>query len=184
MAVSMIGPKFYAWDRNGKPLAFGKVYTYQARTNSPKPTYQSEDQKVENTNPVILNGEGYANIYLSGSYKIVLKDDKDNEIWSADPVSEASAGNGLTYVLTAYYLTSSSFKVLGDHLSVMVEGARVEIGFITNASKQSTVITSAFDGTFTTVEIEDSIITTDINTASLPTGMSAIADFNEISQEQ
>ena len=69
MAVAMIGPKFYAWDRNGKPLAFGKLYTYQARTNTPKPTYQSEDQVVENTNPVILNGEGYANVYLDGSYK-------------------------------------------------------------------------------------------------------------------
>lgn len=184
MAVSMIIPKFQWVDGKGKPLAFGKVYTYQARTNTPKPTYQSEDQKVENTNPVILNGEGYADIYLDGSYKIVLKDDKDNEVWSADPVSEAAAGNGLTYVLTAYYLTSSSFKVLGDHLDVMAEGARVEVGFINNQSKQSTVITGAFDGKFTTVEIEDSFITTDINTASLSTGVSAVSDFEEDADAQ
>ena len=53
MSVAMIGPKFYGWDKNGKPLAFGKLYTYQARTNTPKDTYQSEDQQVANTNPVI-----------------------------------------------------------------------------------------------------------------------------------
>ena len=184
MAVSIIGPKFYAWDRNGKPLAFGKIFTYQARTNTPKPTYQSEDQKVENTNPVILNGEGYANIYLSGSYKIVLKDDKDNEIWTADPVSEAADGNGLSYVLTAYYLTSSSFKVLGNHTVAMAEGARVEIGFVSSSEKQSTVLSSSYDGQFTECLIEDAIIRTDIITASLPTGFSSIADFEQISKEQ
>ena len=80
MSVSMIGPKFYAWGRDGLPLAFGKLYTYKARTNAPKDTYQSEDGIVANTNPVILNGEGYANVYLDGSYKVVLKDSDDNEI--------------------------------------------------------------------------------------------------------
>ena len=52
MAVSMIGPKFYAWDKNGKPLAFGQLFTYQARTNNPKDTYKTEDQITANTNPI------------------------------------------------------------------------------------------------------------------------------------
>ena len=57
MAVSIIGPKFYAWDSDtGKPLAFGKVYTYQAGTNTPKATFTTEGGETQNANPVILNG--------------------------------------------------------------------------------------------------------------------------------
>ena len=81
MAVSIIGPKFYAWDSNtGKPLAFGKVYTYQAGTNTPKATFTTEGGETQNANPVILNGAGYADIYLNGSYKIVVKDANDVEV--------------------------------------------------------------------------------------------------------
>jgi len=91
MAVSIIGPKFYAWASDtGAPLAFGKVFTYQAGTNTPKATFQSEDGVTENANPVILNGAGYAGIYLIGSYKIVVKDADDVEVWTADPVTDAS----------------------------------------------------------------------------------------------
>ena len=98
----MIGPKFYAWDRDGKPLAFGRLYTYNSRTNTPKATYQSEDQVVENTNPVILNGEGYANVYLSGSYKMVLKDKDENEIWSSDPVSASQPSEWINCFTATY----------------------------------------------------------------------------------
>lgn len=113
MSVAMIGPKFYAWDRNGKPLAFGKLYTYQARTNIPKSTYKSEDQITENTNPVILNGEGYADIYLDGSYKMVLKDKDDNEIWSSDPVTAQMASEWIN-CRTANYNKVDTFTIPGD----------------------------------------------------------------------
>lgn len=87
MAQAMVMPKKYFFDRNGRPLAFGKVYTYQAGTNINQETFKSEAGDIANTNPIILNGEGYADIYLNGSYRIVVKDKNDNEIWSADPVS-------------------------------------------------------------------------------------------------
>jgi len=91
MAVSIIGPKFYAWDSDtGAPLAFGKVFTYQAGTNTPKATFQSEDGVTANANPTILNGAGYANIYLDGSYKVVVKDADDVEVWTSDPVTDPS----------------------------------------------------------------------------------------------
>ena len=161
MAVAMIGPKFYAWDRNGKPLAFGKLYTYQARTNVPKPTYQSEDQEVENTNPVILNGEGYANVYLSGSYKMALKDSDDNEIWSSDPVS-ASQPEEWVNCLTAEYLSPTSFKVGGNFTSQYEVGRRVRLGDNTSNYKYSTITSSSFAAGFTTVTVVDSSVTTGI----------------------
>jgi len=161
MSVAMIGPKFYAWDRNGKPLAFGKLYTYQARTNVPKDTYQSEDQVVPNTNPVILNGEGYADVYLSGSYKMVLKDDKDNEIWSSDPVS----ANELTewkQCLTATYISPTSLKVSGNFIDTYSPGSRVRIDNNASEYSYSTVVSSVYAANETTITITDSVITTGV----------------------
>lgn len=161
MAVAMIGPKFYAWDRNGKPLAFGKLFTYQARTNNPKDTYQSEDQIVPNTNPVILNGEGYANVYLSGSYKMVLKDDKDNEIWSSDPVSSAEPSEWVI-CLTATYVNPTTIKVNGNFAEQYSPGRRVRIDNNAAEYSYSTVKSSSFAANETTIELIDAVITTGV----------------------
>lgn len=161
MAVSMIGPKFYAWDRNGKPLAFGKLYTYQARTNIPKPTYQSEDQIVENTNPVILNGEGYANVYLSGSYKMVLKDKDENEIWSSDPVTSASVSEWVN-CMSASYVSSTSFKVGGNQTEQFISGRRVRVDNNATEFSYATVVTSSFAAGETTVSVSGPVVLTGI----------------------
>ena len=163
MAVSMIGPKFYAWDRNGKPLAFGKLYTYQARTNVPKPTYQSEDQVVENSNPVVLNGEGYANVYLHGSYKMVLKDDNENEIWSSDPVS-ASKAEEWTNCQSATYLSSSSFKLNSNSTDTYDVGRNIRINDGSSEYKFGTIKSSVFAGGETTIELFNPVVTTGIVT--------------------
>lgn len=58
-------------DDCGKPLAGGKVYTYEANTTTPKPTYADIEGLAANTNPVILDESGRANIHLDvGSYRI------------------------------------------------------------------------------------------------------------------
>lgn len=159
MAVSIIGPKFYAWDRNGKPLAFGKVYTYQARTNTPRSTFQSEDAAVENTNPVVLNGEGYANIYLDGSYKIVVKDKDDNEIWTADPVS-ASGGEEWVNCMTATYLTSTTFKITGNVTDTFEAGRRVRVNNNAATYSYSTIESAVFAGPDTTITLNSEAVTT------------------------
>lgn len=187
MAVAMIGPKFYAWDKNGKPLAFGKLYTYEARTNVPKDTYQSEDQVVANTNPVILNGEGYANIYLSGSYKMVLKDSSENEIWSSDPVS-SSEPQEWVICLSATYLSGTSFKLVGNFQSQYEVGRRVRIDNNTANYAYSTVISSVFSAGETTVVVSDSVITTGILEAcvsiigedSIPPNQNIVSNISEL----
>ena len=161
MSVAMIGPKFYAWDRNGKPLAFGKLYTYQARTNNPKDTYQSEDQITANSNPVILNGEGYADVYLSGSYKMVLKDDDENEIWTSDPVSSAEPSEWVL-CLTATYVSSTILKVNGNFTEQYSKGRRVRIDNDAAEYSYSTIVSSTFAASETTIEIMDAVVTTGV----------------------
>ena len=164
MSVSMIGPKFYAWDNDGKPLAFGKVYTYKARTNAPKDTYQSEDGVVANTNPVILNGEGYANIYLDGSYKIVVKDADNNERWTTDPVT-AQGGEEWVNCVSASYLSPKSFKVTGNVTNKYDAGRRVRVDNAAAEYAFSTIDSSIFAGGETAITVIDSVVLTGVNKA-------------------
>lgn len=159
MSVAMIGPKFYAWGKDGKPLAFGRLYTYAARTNTPKDTYRSEDQVVENTNPVILNGEGYADVYLDGSYKMVLKDSEDSEVWSADPVTSSGPSEWVS-CLTATYLSPTSFKVSGNFTVQYDEGRRIRVDSNATNYSYGTIRSSVFAAGDTTVLIDEPVITT------------------------
>lgn len=65
-------------DSCGKPLSGGKVYTYEANTTTPKLTYADTNGQSPNTNPIILDESGRANIYMAdGAYRIRVLDKKD-----------------------------------------------------------------------------------------------------------
>jgi len=65
--------QFFAAD--GTPLVGGKLYTYAAGTTTPSATYTDSTGASANTNPIILDSRGEANVWLSGSlYKFELKD--------------------------------------------------------------------------------------------------------------
>lgn len=72
----------------GSPLVGGKLYTYDAGTSNPRPTYQDSAGLVPNTNPIILDARGETTAFWSGSYKIVLKDASDVTVWSVDGVTD------------------------------------------------------------------------------------------------
>lgn len=85
MAVPLLGPKARFLDANASPLSGGKVQTYIAGTTTPKATYTTSAGTVANANPVILDSQGYANIWLgTGDYKIVLLDSNDVVQWTVD----------------------------------------------------------------------------------------------------
>jgi hypothetical protein len=64
------------------------VYFYIAGTSTPKDTYTDNTESAANTNPVILDARGEADIWLSGTYKVsVYTGDKDADgvlVWSVD----------------------------------------------------------------------------------------------------
>lgn len=90
MAVLSPPPKAQFFDASGAPLAGGKVYTYAAGTTTPQATYTTAAAGTANTNPVILNARGEADIwYTNGvSYKVVLKDSSDATIWTVDNIAQ------------------------------------------------------------------------------------------------
>jgi hypothetical protein len=82
-------PKQQFFTAGGVPLVAGKLYTYAAGTSTPLATYQDSTGTVSNTNPIILNSRGEANIWLapSLSYKFVLRDSADALIWTVDNIN-------------------------------------------------------------------------------------------------
>ena len=92
-------PKQQFFDANGDPLVAGKVYTYAGGTTTPIATYTSQTGATANTNPIILDSRGMANIWLQPTiaYKFVVTDSNDVQQYTTDnilvPVDNLSFGS-------------------------------------------------------------------------------------------
>ena len=92
MANLSPAPKLQFFDANGNPLSGGKLYTYAAGTTTPLATYTDSSAGTPNTNPVILDSRGEANVWLASSlYKFKLTTSADVEVWTVDNVSTGNA---------------------------------------------------------------------------------------------
>jgi hypothetical protein len=93
------------FDANGVPLAGGMLYSYEAGTSTPKPTYTNYTGLTPNPNPVILDANGYANVWLSEDsegYKFILEDSLGNLIFTVDDVfTSGSSGIAAGTVLVS-----------------------------------------------------------------------------------
>lgn len=84
-------PKLQFFDTDGNPLVGGRLYTYAAGTTTPLATYTSASGATPNTNPIILDARGEANVWLASSnYKFVLKDADDVTIWTVDDITSST----------------------------------------------------------------------------------------------
>lgn len=128
MASFIQGIKFTARQPDSDtPLSFGRVYTYETGTTSYKVTYKDEDKTVQNTNPVLLDAYGQADICLDGKYRIVVTDEHDNIIDIVDPLSDTVTQlrglvgdtNGLgTSVLYDAGVNYGQLMIIGDGTSL------------------------------------------------------------------
>jgi hypothetical protein len=94
-------PKLQFFDNNGNPLVGGQLFTYESGTVTPIVTYKDVDGNEENTNPIVLDFRGEANIWLvqGTSYTYVLSPATDtnpptNPIWTVNGISLPSSGGG------------------------------------------------------------------------------------------
>lgn len=81
------------FDQNGAPLAGGQLFSFVAGTNIFQATYTDGTGTTPNTNPVILDANGYAPVWLddSGTYKFILEDVNSVTQFTVDNVK---TGNG------------------------------------------------------------------------------------------
>lgn len=91
MANLSPSPKLQFFDANGVPLVGGKLYSYAAGTTTPLATYTSAAETTFNTNPIILNSRGEAEVWLGpAALKLKLTTAADVEIWTVDNVTSIS----------------------------------------------------------------------------------------------
>jgi len=92
-------PKQQFFDANGNPLVAGKVYTYAGGTTTPIATFTDQAGSSTNTNPIILDSRGMANIWLQPTiaYKFLITDSNDVTQYTTDnilvPVDNLSFGS-------------------------------------------------------------------------------------------
>ena len=91
-------PKMQFFDANGNPLAGGKLYSYASGTSTPLVTYTDSTGLSANTNPIILDSRGEANVWLGGNnYTLTLKTATDVLIWSVDGVNGSFNSSNISY---------------------------------------------------------------------------------------
>jgi hypothetical protein len=124
-------PKLQFFGTDGNPLVGGKVYTYAAGTTTPLATYVDSAGVTVNTNPIILDTRGEANIWLtSAAYKLVLRTSTDTLIWTVDNITSNAYLIGLLDAFKAD-LANTSDVAKGDALVGFKQSNAT--GILTNA---------------------------------------------------
>lgn len=177
-------------DSNNNPLSGGKLYSYQSGTTTPQVTYTDSSGGTPNANPVILDANGEADIWLDPtlSYKFVLRDSTDVDQFMTDNVVGALAPDTVLTVslqdsavttakiadnaVTSAKLSSSasidlSRAVTTDHIrDSAVTTAKIAAGGVTT--------TNILDGNVTSAKIAPGGVTQD-RLASRATGSTVAA---------
>lgn len=110
--TSILSPSliFQGLGFGGIPLPGGQLSSFVAGTSTPQATYTDSTMSTPNTNPVILNANGQAPVWLNPSlvYKFVLQDRFGNQIFSADQVQGSLTASALTPLLNAATLNQTA----------------------------------------------------------------------------
>jgi hypothetical protein len=117
-------PKMQFFTAAGIPLVGGKLFTYASGTAVPAATYTDSSGNTTNTNPIILDSRGEANVWFGPSrYTLVLKDSLDNLIWTADGVnSTQGVQNPVNVAASGQTVFAVPEYGLGGYLMVFVDG--------------------------------------------------------------
>ena len=135
MAVVTPTAKAQFIDAAGVPLAGGFLYTYVAGTTTPQATYTDSTSATANSNPIVLDSRGEANIWLSSStYKFKLCDSTNTEIWTVDNI--AAPSTALSPVFTSNVTISANTS--GPALLVTQTGAGAAIRVQDSADPDAT----------------------------------------------
>lgn len=148
MSTPAFFPKFRAFDHStGAPLASGMLETYYAGTSTPAPTYTDATLTTANANPVILDANGEADVFVGTTvYKFILKNSAGTVQWTEDNLSyggsaqSISGNNALINSNFRFWQAGTSFLCPAALPVGAADGWTVESNFINDVtfSRQAT----------------------------------------------
>lgn len=176
------------FDSVGAPLVLGKVYTYSTGTSTPLATYTDSGAGTQNSNPVILDPRGEADIWLDTTltYRFILATAADVPIWTVDGIRAFDNTSGsISFIRSDTGATSTDLQTRGrlvvyanDFGSKMVStpGSDINLAITAvNTAGGGTVVVPAASYTIETTILQKSNVYLDLTGATLTaaTGLNA-----------
>lgn len=162
------------FDSNGVPLAGGQIFTYQAGTTTPQATYTDQTGNTPNANPIILDSQGYASMWLDPtlSYKFVLKDASNNVQWTVDNVVGLLTANAVnTSAIQDGAVTSAKLAAGSVNTAALASDASVDANRPVNTN-------SIRDGAITRQKINSTaIVPVTVQTFNSTSGTSGVGTY-------
>lgn len=120
MSTSYCPVLLQLFDNYSYALAGGSIETYAARTTDPLDTFQDLEGEVPNTNPIILDSAGRAEVRVTDgvAYKFVVKDADGNTISTQDDIvvgTAATASENQYLIALTYCGTPGAQGYMGGH---------------------------------------------------------------------
>lgn len=126
--VNFTYPKFQSIDPvTGSPRVGYKLFTYAEGTSTKKNTWTDITKLSANTNPIILDSNGEASIWLDGNYKFVLAPPTDTDpptspVWTVDnirsPIDPVTQQVTLTAPVNGSFETDTNADGIPDSWSI------------------------------------------------------------------
>ena len=173
-------------DDEGTPLAGGKLYTYAAGTVTPKATYTTAAGDIENDNPVELDSEGRAVIFLDGSYKFALTDADDVPVGPNGGVTDnvtsfatGSGGGGSSGFGEEASVAADTTTNLGEQSShvILITGTTTITSFGSSADVADPIYFIRFSGALTLTHNATSLILPSGSNISTSNGDTATVQY-------
>jgi hypothetical protein len=105
-------------DGSGNPLEFGLLDFFVSGSSSVrKKTYADAAEKIENSNPVVLGGDGRCpNVFGTGTYNVILRTAEGAQLLARDPVGGSdSLTFGSDWVASTSYSATDQVRDDGNY---------------------------------------------------------------------
>ncbi len=132
------------FDAEGRSVPYALMYTYDAGTYTPKPTYSNPGLTLQNPNPLEADGAGrFFNVYLgAGAYRVEIRDRAGVVLWEQDDYTAGLDGTDLANIdadiALANQALSKTFYIgidtgVADAYELEAAGVQVEPDAYSNA---------------------------------------------------